>query len=299
MIKTGIYYAYWVSDWDTGFIPFIEKAGTLGFEVLEVNAGTISKMSRKERTEIRNAAEYAGISLSACIGLHPSSDIASEDISVRTRGIQHLHSIGDAMKDCGIDRLSGIIYSSWPGKLEGRSISKQQALAYSIASMKEAVKTAEDNDLVYNIEVVNRFEQFLLNTAAEAVEYVRTVDSPNLKILLDTFHMNIEENSMYDAITTAGPHLGHFHLGENNRRPPGGLVGFSWKDIFSSLHAIHYDGWAVMEPFLNPGGEVGRDISVFREIMPAADLDEEAKKSCEFIKGIIRSFTDESAPALI
>jgi D-psicose/D-tagatose/L-ribulose 3-epimerase len=66
--------------------------------------------------------------------------------------------------------------------------------------------------------VVNRFEQFLLNTAAEAVAYVNEVGSTNLKILLDTYHMNIEEDSIAGAITTAGSLLGHLHIGENNRK---------------------------------------------------------------------------------
>ena len=69
--------------------------------------------------------------------------------------------------------------------------------------------------------MLNRFENHVLNTAEEGVAFVREVGKPNVKVMLDTFHMNIEEDSFGKAIRTAGPLLGHFHTGENNRRVPG------------------------------------------------------------------------------
>lgn len=283
MNKVGIYYAYWTRDWDADFIPHLRKAKDLGFDVLEVNAGTIEAMNGKDRATLKSAASDAGMSLSCCIGLPPSADLASADPAVRKSGVRLLDAIGDAMVACGIDRLGGIIYSCWPAKLEGRGVSKAQALEWSAEAMREAIKKAEDQGLVYNVEVVNRFEQFIMNTAQEGVDYVDSVGSPSLKLLLDTFHMNIEENSITEAIETAGPRLGHLHLGENNRRPPG-TGSLPWVEIVLALKRARFEGWLVMEPFLLPGGEVGRDISVFREIMPGADLDREAGKACAFIK---------------
>lgn len=153
--------------------------------------------------------------------------------------------------------------------------------------MREAIKKAEDLGLFYNVEVVNRFEQFLLNTAEEAVAYLNAVGSRNLKILLDTYHMNIEEDTIRGAIETAGPYLGHLHIGENNRKPPG-YGHIPWDEVGSALRSIAFQGWVVMEPFLMPGGEIGRDIKVHRELMPAADLDEEARKACAFTRKFLR-----------
>jgi D-psicose/D-tagatose/L-ribulose 3-epimerase len=282
--KVGIYYAYWTSEWDADFIPYLGRAKALGFDVLEVNAGTIAGMDGKRRKELRAAAADLGVGMSCCIGLPPSSDLASADAAVRRDGVRHLNAIADAMADCGIDRLSGIIYSCWPAKLEGRGVTKEQAQAWSVAAMREAIRKAEDLGLTYNVEVVNRFEQFIMNTAREGVEYVSAVGSPNLRILLDTFHMNIEEDSIPEAIEAAGPLLGHVHLGENNRRPPGRGT-LPWEEILSAIKRSGFGGWMVMEPFLRPGGAVGRDISVFRDIMPGADLDQEARRACSFIKG--------------
>jgi D-psicose/D-tagatose/L-ribulose 3-epimerase len=283
MNKVGIYYAYWTRDWDADFIPYLRKAKGLGFDALEVNAGTIASMGREGRETLKAAAGEAGMSLSCCIGLPPAADLASADPAVRRNGVKLLGAIADAMVACGIDRLGGIIYSCWPAKLEGRGASRAQALEWSAESMREAIKKAEDCGLSYNVEVVNRFEQFMMNTAREGVDYIESVGSPNLKLLLDTFHMNIEEDTFAGAIETAGPHLGHFHLGENNRRPPG-TGPLPWAEILSSLRRAGFEGWLVMEPFLQPGGEVGRDISVFRDMMPGADLDREAEKSCAFVK---------------
>jgi len=290
--KVGIYYAYWTHDWDADFVPYLEKVRRLGFDVLEINAGTIARLGRDARQRLADAAREAEISMSCCIGLPPSSDLASPERAVRAEGVRHLNRIADAMVDCGIDRLTGIIYSCWPGALEGRPGGKKAAWDWSVASMKEAVKKGEDLGLTYNVEVVNRFEQFILNTAAEAVSYVQQVGSSCLRILLDTYHMNIEEESFSSALQNTGNLLGHLHIGENNRMPPG-RGHIPWDEIGSALRRIGYTGWVVMEPFLVPGGEVGRDIRVHRELMPGTDLDQEARRACAFT----RSFLGEPAAA--
>ena len=87
--------------------------------------------------------------------------------------------------------------------------------------MQTLAPIAKQYGIDLGMEVLNRFEGYLLNTSKEAVQFVEEVDVPAAKVMLDTFHMNIEEDSMVDAILTAGDKLGHFHVGENNRRCPG------------------------------------------------------------------------------
>jgi D-psicose/D-tagatose/L-ribulose 3-epimerase len=182
----------------------------------------------------------------------------------------------------GHRQLGGIIYSSWPGKLPFGE-EKRLYLDRSVRSMREVMKVAEDCGVFFNVEVVNRFEQFLLNTAAEAVTYVRRVGSPHCRVLLDTFHLNIEEDSIRDAIVATGAWLGHFHVGETNRRPPG-RGRMPWDEIFGALRRIGYTGAITMEPFLMPGGEVGRDISVYRNLGEGLDLDREAGRALKFVR---------------
>ncbi|MGC2577960.1 MAG: TIM barrel protein, partial [Terrimicrobiaceae bacterium] len=104
---------------------------------------------------------------------------------------------------------------------------------------------------------------------------------------LDTFHMNIEEDSFRDSILESKGWLGHFHLGETNRRPPG-FGRMPWEEIFGALHDIDYQGAVVMEPFLVPGGEVGRDISVYRDLLGGGDLDDLVTRSVQFVRSELK-----------
>lgn len=286
MNKVGIYYAYWTHDWDANFLPYVGKVKKLGFDALEVNGGTVARMSEDDRRKLADEAAAQNIELSYCIGLPREYDVAAESRETRERGIGYLRRQTEAIGVMGGGKLSGIIYSSWPATLPPGE-EKVPYVERSIASVKEAVKAAEDNNVVFNVEVVNRFEQFILNTAAEAVEYCKAIGSPNCRMLLDTFHMNIEEDSIGGAIREAGDYLGHLHLGESNRKPPG-LGHIPWKEISAALKAIGYSGSVVMEPFLLPGGEVGRDIKVWRNIMPGADLDTEAAKAAKFMHDVLK-----------
>ncbi len=283
MNKIGIYYAYWTQEWDVDFNPYVDKAADLGFDILEVNGGTIATMTSRERQALLAHARDRNMQLTYCVGMPKQYDPSSPDAATRSNGIAYLQKMCEGIGEMGGGSLSGILYSTWPTKMPKGESDKGPWLERSIASIKQAAKAAEANNVTLNMEVVNRFEQFLFNTAAEAVAYVEQVDNPNVKILLDSFHMNIEEDSIGGAIRTAGAHLGHIHLGENNRRPPG-RGNFPWGEFESALKEIGFKGAQVMEPFMVPGGQVGSDIAVWRDLSVGLDLDEEAAASCAFMR---------------
>ena len=165
---------------------------------------------------------------------------------------------------------------------------KPAVRARSIASIRDMADYAEPLGIKLTLEVVNRFEQFLLNDSFEAVEYVKEVGRTNVYVMLDTFHMNIEEDSFREAILLAGKHLGHFHIGEANRKVPGS-GRLPWREIAKALREIGYDGTVVMEPFVRMGGGVGSDIKIWRDISGGAtddQLDESIRQSCAFCKRI-------------
>ncbi len=282
MNKIGIYYAYWTRNWDADFVPYVAKARRLGFDILEVNAGTVARLSDRGRDRLRMAAERAAIELTYCIGLTAEHDLASPSRAVRRQGVRFLQSIARAIHQMGHQQLSGIIYGAWPGRLPFGA-DKRRYLDRSVRSMREAIKVAEDCDVSFNVEVVNRFEQYLLNTAAEGVAYVERVGSERCRVLLDTFHLNIEESDLAQAIVSTGRRLGHFHLGETDRRPPG-RGRMPWAEIFGALARINYRGAVVMEPFVRMGGEVGRDISVHRDLSDGRPLDTEAARAARFVR---------------
>ena len=282
MNPIGIHFGYWTQYWSSDPLDFVTRAKKCGFDVLEINAPKVTLMSNANRDKLKAAAADAGLTLTYSIGMTADMDLVSEDPAVRDKGIAFLQDVSKAVNYMGGRVMAGINYSSWPRRLlpgEDKRVLTDRA----IAGVKEAIKAAEDNDVLFCVEVVNRFEQFMMNTAEEGVAFAERVGSPNCKILLDTFHMNIEEDSFRESILHAGEWLGHFHLGESNRRPPG-EGRLPWPEIFGALHEINYQGAVVMEPFLLPGGDVGRDISVFRDLLGDGDLDEKATGSVKFVR---------------
>jgi D-psicose/D-tagatose/L-ribulose 3-epimerase len=172
---------------------------------------TQPKAFRASRTD-------AGLGLTYSIGMTADMDLASEDAATRKKGVAFLQDVARAMKHMDGTVMAGVNYSCWPRKLlpgEDKQVLTDRALE----GVREAIKAAEDCGVLFCVEVVNRFEQFMMNTAAEGIAFAERVDSPNCKIHLDTFHMNIEEDSIGGAIVEAGAWLGHLHLGEPTLGP--------------------------------------------------------------------------------
>lgn len=125
-----------------------------------------------------------------------------------------------------------------------------------LQSMRELTEHLKGKDCGVVFEAINRYENNYLNTAAETVEFVKTLGSPQVKVLLDTFHMNIEERDLPGAIRATGPYLGHIHLADNTRWYPGsGSLDFS--AILRALRDIGYAGWLSFEYLPMPDERTG------------------------------------------
>lgn len=293
MNKLGIFMNFWEKNWDADHAKYIKKAANIGFDILEFQAQPLLEMTDEHIRSLRRLADDAGITLTYSLGLDPRYDVSSLDESVRTGGVKYLQNIVRKMHIAGGTLLSGVSYAGWgvPGKIMDN---KQPYLDQSVRSMKEIIKTAEDCGVTYCVEAVNRFETCIINTAAEALDYIARVDSPNIGVLLDTYHMNIEETSFAKAIEAVGPErLKSFHTGENNRTAPG-RGHINWDEIFSSLAKIGYRGPIVSEPFVMQGGEVGRDIHVFRDLVEnpcEAVIDSEAAYLLNFERNMLKKYS--------
>ncbi|MDR2797224.1 MAG: sugar phosphate isomerase/epimerase [Treponema sp.] len=283
----GIFYAYWAHDWDTDFLPFVDKVKRLGFDLLELHGAILVKKDRAYRLKIKEKAERAGILLSYGIGMSKDNDLSSLDENVRQRGVGFMKKVILAVQEMGGGLLSGTVHSYWPATFPEGMTSKEPILRQSLKSMRELAPFAGDHEVMLNVEVINRFEQFLINTCEEALAYIREVNSPACNILLDTFHMNIEEDSIGDAIRMAGKHLASLHLGEPNRKLPG-MGRMPWGEIKNALDDISYTGPLVMEPFINQGGSIARDVAVWRDIVKNPDMDALAEKAATFVKENLR-----------
>ena len=291
MNKLGIFMNFWEKNWDADHAKYIKKAAEIGFDVLEFQAQPLLEMTDDKIRSLKALADDVGIELTYSLGLDRAYDVSSLDENVRKGGVEYLQNIVKKMHAGGGTLLSGVSYAGWgtPDNFKG---DKRPYWEQSIKSMKEIIKVAEDCGVTYCVEAVNRFETCLINTAKEALDYVSEIDSKNIGVLLDTYHMNIEENSIGDAIRLVGDKLTSFHTGENNRTAPG-RGHLDWDEIFSSLAEINYKGRIVSEPFVMQGGEVGRDIHVYRDLIEnptEVKIDEEAKYLLEFEKAMLKKY---------
>ena len=274
MNKIGVHFGYFNRDWNTDFIKRIEQVKKIGLDILEVAPAPLLALTKFQRDEIAAAAKANDIELTFSVGLSANQDLASEDEEIRKNGIKFTTDTFQIMSEMGGKTYSGVDIAACNKTFMEGSTDKSATWERSISAVKEIMKVAEDKGITFAVDVVNRYESSLVNTAEEAVKYVDEVGSPNCKILLDTYHMNIEEDSFAGAIKLVGNRLGHFHVGESNRRPPCENGKMPWNEITDALKEIDYQGAIVMEPFIKMGGEVGRDIKVWRDISEGASESE-------------------------
>lgn len=282
----GVYYAFWEKEWKADYFQYIKKIANLGFDVLEVEVSSLLDMSSLERHALAEAAKDAGIELTYCIGLPAQYDPSSEEAAVRKKGTEYVKRLIQCVGEMDGKILGGILYGSWPVEVNNSLTDKQPWWDRSVESVREYSKVAENEGVTCCMEIVNRYEQILLNTAEEGRRFIGEIGSPNVKLLLDAFHMNIEEDNIGKAIIDSVGAIGHFHIGETNRRVPG-RGHMPWDEIFDALNAIHYSGRIVMEPFVQMGGTVGKNIKVWRELLanPTEEaLDNEAAFALSFLR---------------
>ena len=293
MNKLGIFVNFWEKTWDINYKYYIDKVKNLGYDILEFQAQPLLEMTDAECREIKKYADERGIKLSYSLGLNPKYDVANPDKEVRAGGVKYLSDIVRKIAVMEGELFSGVTYAGWgiPGYFVDEK-EKEALFERSVDSMQQVMKVAEKEGVIVCCEAVNRFESPLINTAQEAIRYADMVNSKNIGIHLDTYHMNIEENNIGDAIRLVGKRLRHFHTGENNRNVPG-RGHLDWDEIFKALKDIEYKNDIVSEPFLMIGDEVGYDIRVWRNILenPTEErLDSEAKFLIDFTKKMMNKY---------
>lgn len=270
----GIYNAYWTHEWSANYEHYIPKVKKLGFDVLEISCAALTRdyATDAKIRDLKKCADDNGIVLTAGYGPTKEQNISSEDPAVVQKAMNFFSMIMPKLQMMDIHILGGGLYSYWP--LDPTlPMDKEKDLDRAVKNMKQLAKIAEDHGIVLGMEVLNRYEGYMMNTCKEGLDFIHRVDSPSCKVMLDTFHMNIEEDNMAAAIRLAGKDLCHLHLGEQNRQVPG-KGSMPWQEIGQALRDINYQGAAVMEPFVMKGGTIGSEIKVWRDLV--SDISEEA-----------------------
>ena len=291
-MKFAVCYCYWNKDWEGNDYPvFIERARKCGFDGLEIHYPRLFDMEQPEIDLINAACREYDVELYASGGFGRDMDLSQPDEAGRKAAVARSMDLLKAFHKLHIHNFSGINYGAWCNF--DAPDNKPRLFEQAAKSLKEIGKAADDLGVSWNMEVVNRFETCMLNTAAEAMELVSMVDSPAVNVLLDTFHGMIEEDDLAGAIrTVGGKRLGHYHMGSNNRRPPKECF-LPWQEICDALQEIGYDRCISFEPLVRTGGTVALGGgNVWRPMLPAdcddAMLDQIIMDSLAFIKSKFR-----------
>ena len=287
-MEFGMFYPYWEHEWSADCLKYVEKVAKLGFDIIEIAAHHLNSYSQAHLDEIARSARDNGIAITAGLGPSPQKNLSSADPAIRKAGRAFFEETLTNLAKLDIHVIAGALHSYWPIDYS-KPVDRAGDRARGLEGISSVADFAANLGVNLCLEVLNRFENHVLNTAEEGVIFVREVGKPNVKVHLDTFHMNIEEDSFGAAIRTAGPLLGHFHIGENNRRVPG-KGRLPWHEIGTALREIGYSGAVVMEPFVKPGGGVGSDIKVWRDLSDNADeaqMDEDAQRGLAFSRYVL------------
>ena len=273
--KIGIHLSYWQKSWTDPLPELFIKAREAGFDVGEL---PLLYPYAMDFPFLRAALDEVGLLASCGTGLGPVTDITSLSRSTREEGLEHLRACLEGAATLGSPVLGGLTYAPW-GAFAEENRRKHRELC--VESLKKAGDIAGKLGVRLCLEVVNRFEGYLINTVEQGLELLSEVGHPAVFLHLDTFHMNIEEEDIPGAIRLAGNRLGHFHAVSNTRKAPG-TGHLPWPSIRAALEAIHYSGYIVAETFVNPAGEVGRGMFIWHTL--AADLEANARETARFLR---------------
>ncbi len=187
---------------------------------------------------------------------------------VRQAGLEHLKKAVDICKVAGVSLLCGPIHSAL-GEFTGQGPTEEEWNCGK-ETLAQAADYAQQNGVTLVLEYLNRFECYFLNCAADCARFCREVNHPNLKMMYDTFHANIEEKSVEAAIRECADQLVHVHISENDRSTPG-EGGVNWDATFATLKDINYDGWFVVEAFGLALPDLAAATKIWRRMFPSEE----------------------------
>ncbi len=271
----------WVSPFSNDTLALIDRVAGMGFDLIEI---CVEDPSTIDPAAIRARLAAAGIKALVCGAFGPDRDVSSDDPAIRANGLLYINKCVEIAAELGSPFVAGPMYSA-TGKTALVSPEKRaQQLAWAAEDLTLAADAAATRGIGLAIEPLNRFETDLINTVDQGVDFIQRIGRRNVGLLLDTFHMNIEEKSIPDALRRARGHVLHFHACGNDRGEPG-RDHLPWRDIDAALTQIGYRGPWVIEAFNPEITEIARAVSLWRPL--AASQDEIAAGGLQFLRTIV------------
>ncbi|RMF02206.1 MAG: sugar phosphate isomerase/epimerase [Chloroflexi bacterium] len=252
-----------------------------GFDMIELPLEAVNGFDYAEAAAV--IKDY-GLDVSACAAMGPDRDLVHPDTAIQDNGKAYIRHAVDATQTLGGTNLVGPIYSAVGRTWKATDEQRARETDLLVKQLRELGAYAADHGVVLGVEPLNRFETSFINLASQIIEVVDRVDSPGCKIMLDTFHMNIEEKSLGNAIRAAGPRLVHLHACENDRGAPGS-GNVPWDDVAQALADIHYNGPVVIESFTAKVESIARAAAIWRSMEPTQD--DIAFKGVKFLRQLL------------
>jgi D-psicose/D-tagatose/L-ribulose 3-epimerase len=241
-MKYGMNLLLWTGELNDSLLPVLEALKKLGFDGVELPLFNLDL----DYAAWGRRLDDLGLERTAVTVRNLEDNPISPEVSVRAKGIALTQRTLDCCAAVGAQTLCGPYHSAL-GHFSGRGRTADE-WRWGVDSMRPVAEHAGKVGVQLAVEYLNRFECYFLNCAADAVRFAREVDHPACGIMYDTFHANIEEKHVPDAIRTCRDKLVHVHISENDRSTPG-RGNIRWPETFSTLHSIGYDGWLVIEAF--------------------------------------------------
>ena len=243
MNKLGVHAFVWAKGWSNDECArAIGNTADVGFDLIEI-AALDPKSIDVDFT--RRQLEKAKIGCTASLGLEAHEDISSNDRENEKRGQAKLERAIAMARDIGATHVCGILESAFQ---KYATPTTPEGVKRSAEVLQRVAEGAARSNIMLGLEVVNRYESNVLNTASQAVEMCKRIGAPNVKVHLDVYHMNIEESDIQQAIIETGGHLGYFHTGDSHR----GYMGSGSIDlagVFRALVKSGYQGPITFESF--------------------------------------------------
>lgn len=239
----------------------------MGFDLIEFG---IESTSDLDYGRAGGVARDNGLGVSVCAAMGPDRDLIHSDEGIRRNGMDYVRHCIDAAKTVGAPNVIGPLYSAVGRTWQATDDERKRDLDLLVRQLKELSGYASDRGIGLGVEPLNRFETSFINLTSQAIEVVDRVDHPACGLLLDTFHMNIEERSIGEAIRSAGKRVRQLHTCENDRGAPGsGHV--PWQEVAAACRDIGFNGPFVIESFTSKVKSIARAAAIWRKFADTQD----------------------------
>ncbi|SEI93184.1 D-tagatose 3-epimerase [Cyclobacterium xiamenense] len=266
-IKLGVSTWLWTSPFQTETISLFPKIKQMGYDAVEIPVEDPSVIDGKT---VKQALEDNGLHPIVCGAFGPSRDLTHEDPSYHQTSLDYIQQCLDLSVEVGAEFVAGPMYSS-VGK--ARLVSPEQKKVEwdrAVSNLYKVCVMAEKAGQKIALEALNRFETDLINTTEELMRLIGDINHPAARVLLDGFHMNIEEPNIEKAILQAGDKLLHVQVSENYRGTPG-TGQTRWEDYKRGLEKVNYRGTITIESFTPEIKELAGAVCIWKPLASSQD----------------------------